>query len=164
MARFKIKDTQSRGRALKAVSGAPDKMVVTISLTLHLVSPMVRQRAESIVAKLSPNWIVRVARRKRSDEQNALMWVLLTQISEANPHGVRKTPEQWKFLYMHGLKHACQFELDLEGKPFAVGFSTSKFNTKQMSDMIEYIYSDPFELGVKFTVNPNEKMLIDNAR
>ena len=76
------------------------------------------------------------------------MWVLLSKISRAKPHGIKKTPESWKFVMLHECKHECQFEIGLDGKPFEVGLSTSNLKVDQMSELIEYIYWFGAEYGV----------------
>jgi len=155
--KIRIQNEDSRENAVNAVLGANHNDVVTISLTLHLRSDKIRGRAVAIIRKLTPGWMVAVKKRNRSQEQNDFMWVLLTILSRAKPRGIEKTAEQWKHLALHMCKHQCQFELDLNNAPFAVGLSTSRLSVGEMSDLITWIISFGVEEGIEFPPNPNQK-------
>ena len=49
---------------------------------------------------------------------------------------------------MSACGHAVQFEMGLDGKPFPVGFRSSRLTKKQFSDLIEFIYSWCAEKGL----------------
>jgi len=79
------------------------------------------------------------------------MWAMLTDVSRAKPEGRTHTPDVWKKLMMNACGHACQFEIGLDGKPFATGHSTSALKVGEMSDLIEFIYSYGATHGVKWS-------------
>lgn len=95
--------------------------------------------------------VVNIQEARRSLDQNAKMWAMLSDVSRAKPEGRRHTPEVWKCLFMHACGHAVQFESGLDGKPFPVGFSSSKLTKREMIDLIDFIYAWGSERGVVWT-------------
>jgi hypothetical protein len=91
---------------------------------------------------------VTVKPQRRTNEQNDLMWALLTELSKAKPNGREHTPETWKVLAMHACGHACQFEIGLNGQPFPVGFRSSQLTKSQMGDLIDWVHAYASEAGV----------------
>lgn len=67
------------------------------------------------------------------------MWAMLTDISKSKPDGRRHTPEDWKCLMMSACGWECQFLEGLDGRPFPVGFRSSKMSKAQMSSLIEFM-------------------------
>jgi hypothetical protein len=92
--------------------------------------------------------VLSIREATRSLDQNALLWSVLSDISRAKPEGRCHTPEVWKCLFMSACGHAVQFEMGLDGKPFPVGFRSSKLTKAQFSELIEFIYSWCAEKGV----------------
>lgn len=85
--------------------------------------------------------VLKIAAPKRTLDQNALMWALLTEISAAKPEGRTLTPDVWKSLFLHSLDYTQRFEQALDGKGMVpVGFRTSKLSKQQMSDLLEVIH------------------------
>jgi hypothetical protein len=89
--------------------------------------------------------------QKRSDEQNAKMWAMLSDISRAKPGGRRHIPEVWKCLFMAACGHQVQFEVGLDEKPFPIGFSSSRLTKHQMMDLITFIQQWGDEQGVQWS-------------
>lgn len=89
---------------------------------------------------------------KRSLEQNALMWSLLTQVAEQADHNGRKyTPDQWKVLFMHACGREVQFIPSLDGSTFIPwGSSSSDLSKQEMTDLIEFIFAWGAERGISF--------------
>jgi len=150
------KDPATKEQAVDAVRGANDNDCVTISIKLYLVNTQIRQRAINLVQRLTSGWRVRIAKRNRSEEQNALMWVILKDISLAEPEGRKMVPEVWKSVFMRACKHEIQFEVGLDGRMFPIGMSTKNLKVAEMSDLIEYIYWYGAKHDVKFSQKPNE--------
>lgn len=99
--------------------------------------------------KSPDGWIADIRQPSRSVAQNAKMWVLLNQLSKAQPEGRLWTPETWKCAFMHALGYSMKFEDGIDGTgPFPVEYKSSKMNKEQMSLMIEYIYSYAARHGV----------------
>jgi hypothetical protein len=116
--------------------------------TQTITSDWTRQQALRLVQSAPIGYVVTVREAKRTTEQNDLMWTLLTALSIAKPNGHTHTPDEWKLRVMHACGHECQFETGLNGKPFPVGFRSSKLSKAQMSDLIEWIYAYAAEAGV----------------
>ena len=77
---------------------------------------------------------------RRTLDQSAKMWAMLSDISRAKPEGRSITPDVWKSLFLHSLDHATRFEMALDGRGMVpVGFRTSRLSKDQMSELIEVI-------------------------
>ena len=83
---------------------------------------------------------VTIKKARRSDDQNAKMWAMLSDISRAKPQDRRYTPDVWKALFMSACGHAVQFETGLDGRPFPIGFRSSALSKDQMGDLITFIH------------------------
>ena len=122
-----------------------------MSQTVILRGAMQREFAKALIDKAPVDAVVKVSEAKRSDDQNAKMWAMLSDVSRAKPEGRRHTPEVWKCLFMNALGHETAFEMGLDGRPFPTGFSSSKLTKAQMSDLIELIYSYGAQHSVKWS-------------
>lgn len=93
------------------------------------------------VIDAAPNGsVVTVKPPRRTLDQNARMWALLSEISLAKPEGRSMTPDVWKAVFMHALDHAQRFEMALDGQGMVpVGFRTSKLSKAQMGDLMTLI-------------------------
>jgi len=110
-----------------------------------------RDHAKFMIDRAPADAVVTINAAKRTTDQNALMWALLSDVSRAKPEGRCHTPEVWKSLMMHACGHATQFEMGLNGQPFPTGFRTSRMTKAQMSDLIEFILCWGSERGVRWT-------------
>lgn len=119
--------------------------------TVILAGPSQRAFAKQLIDRAPYEAIVTVKAATRSNEQNAKLWAMLSDLSRAKPEGRMHTPEVWKQLVMHACGHAVQFEIGLNGQPFPTGFRSSRLTKAQMSDLIEWIYSYGAEHGVVWT-------------
>lgn len=119
--------------------------------TIILHGPSQRTFAKSLIENAPQDAVLTIREAKRTDDQNAKMWAMLSDLSRAKPEGRIHTPEVWKALVMHACGHAVQFELGLNGKPFPTGFRSSRLTKTQMSDLIEWIYAYGAEHGVRWT-------------
>jgi hypothetical protein len=116
--------------------------------TVILHSQSQRAFAKQMIDCAPVGAVMTVKEATRTTDQNALLWSVLSDISRAKPEGRRHTPEVWKCLFMSACGHAVQFEMGLDGKPFPVGFRSSRLTKSQFSDLIEFIYSWCAEKGV----------------
>lgn len=112
--------------------------------------------AKEAIDRAQPGSVVRISEPKRNMDQNAKMWAMLTDVSNAKPDGLEYTPEAWKSLFMHAFGHEMRFMVGLNGEPFPVGFRTSRLSKKQMSDLIEFIYAWATPRGVLWSENLGE--------
>ena len=120
---------------------------------LKIASPRHRSLAWAWVAKAPEGSIISIQTEpKRTDDQNAKLWPMLTDISkQCLINGLEKPPETWKLVVMRALKHEMRYEMDLNGEPFPVGFSTSNLSKDQFSDLIEWMYKYGAENDVKWS-------------
>ncbi len=121
---FTLAHAQARARALNAVRGAPDGFTVIIE------------------------------EPKRSLDQNALWWPLLTEISLQAVHpetGARLAPEVWRLILLDalGMEQASVESLD-GGHRIPLGLSSSKLGKARFSELIELTYAVGAQLGVLF--------------
>lgn len=107
-----------------------------------------RDRAIRTIQAAPRGSIVEVRAPRRTNDQNSLLWSLLSQISVAKPQGRMHTPEVWKCLAMHACGHAVQFEPGLDGSPFPIGFRSSKLTKAQFATLIDFILAYAAEQGI----------------
>lgn len=113
-----------------------------------------RETAHRILAAAPKGSVVTIKPPRRTLDQNARMWAMLTEISVAKPEGRELTPDVWKALFMHSLDHAQRFEMALDGKGMVpVGFRSSRLSKDQMSDLMEMIAEYGARHGVQFQEN-----------
>ena len=94
---------------------------------------------------------VECKRWTRTDEQNRLMWVLLGKFSaQAELHGKKWPAHAWKSIFMNALGHSADMLPTLDGEAFfSEGHRSSKLTIDQMTALIEFIYQQASERGVK---------------
>lgn len=125
--------------------------------TVVIYGPRSRQEAHRLIDAAPNGAVATVKIATRSDEQNAKMWAMLSEISRAKPEGRRWTPETWKCAFMHTLGHQVQFCEGLDGAgPFPLGFRSSRLNKQQMADLITVIIEYGERHGVVFN-EPQER-------
>jgi len=111
-----------------------------------------RWRAHQLIDKAPERYVMEVREPRRSDDQNAKMWAMISDVSRAKPEGRRHTPDDWKAIFMHACGHEVQFEQGIDGRPFPTGFRSSRLSKQQMSDLIECIYEYGSRHGVQWSV------------
>ena len=119
---------------------------------LHQVSIWIRQNV--MKALKAGNVLVTLGREKRSLAQNKKLWPMLNDLShQIDWNGGKLTPEQWKDLLTGSF--AGQTPMPAIGGNGIVfigtGRSTSKMNKSEFSELIEFIYSEGAELGVRWS-------------
>lgn len=122
-----------------------------MSQTVILRGAMQREFAKLLIDKAPADAVVKISEAKRTDDQNAKMWAMLSDISRAKPEGRSHIPEVWKCIFMAALGHETIFETGLDNRPFPIGFRTSKLTKAQMSDLIEFIYAYGAQHNVKWS-------------
>jgi len=121
-----------------------------------LDSPYARRLAHQLVDKAPDGATVQIRAAKRSLEQNAKMWAMLSDISRHKPDGREHTTEVWKALFMHALGYEQRFLMGLNGEPFPEGFRSSQMSKAQMADLITFIQEYGDRHGVQWTDNAGE--------
>lgn len=125
--------------------------------TLILGSSHQRFLAKRLIDLAPANAVVNVTEPKRTLDQNALMWALLSDVSRAKPEGRVLTPDVWKALFLHALDHSTRFEMALDGRGMVpVGFRSSRLSKAQMTDLIETILEYGARHDVRWSHSPME--------
>jgi len=108
-----------------------------------------RMQAKRLIDAAPANAVVEVKEAKRSSDQNALMWSLISEIARAKPGGRVLSPDAWKALFMNAAGFSCTFEPSLDGKGVVpLGFKSSRLNKAEFSDLIEAIHAFAAEHGI----------------
>ncbi len=121
--------------------------------TVILRSDTQRAFAKRMIDLAPADAVVNVQPAKRTGDQNARMWAMLSDIARSKPQGRVHTADTWKSLAMHACGHAVQFEMGLDGQPFPTGFRTSRLTKAQMGDLITWLDVWGSENGVRWSDN-----------
>lgn len=100
---------------------------------------------------------------RRSNDQNALLWLWLTAIAvQLRWHGGKYTPDDWKDYFMHALRREQRWMPDENGDfTVPIGMSTSDLSTEEFSDLLEVILAFAARYGVE--VDPVEAARITSS-
>lgn len=111
-----------------------------------------RQRAAAWVAKAPWNTRLEFKAPKRTLDQNAKMWAMLTELAQQLPyHGLRLTPDDWKLIFLDALKREVRMVPNLDSTGFvSLGRSSSDLSKSEMADLIELIHEFGARNGVVF--------------
>ena len=119
------------------------------------------------VAAKAIDWIRRAPRGtrltfqgpKRSTDQNARMWAMLTDISEQKEHmGKKYKPERWKVIFMHALGQEVEFIPSLDGTTFIpIGHQSSELSVSEMIELQDLIEAWGAQNGVVFHAQELER-------
>jgi hypothetical protein len=122
-----------------------------------LSHPQARQNALRAVAEAPEGYEVRIAERRRSLDQNAHLWAVLTDISnQVDWHGQKLSPEDWKSILTAGLKKEQRMAPGISGGWVVLGISTSKMTKSEFSELLELAYAFGAEKGVQFELSQHE--------
>lgn len=119
--------------------------------TIILAGPSQRAFAKSLIDRAPKDAVVNVREAKRTLDQNAKMWAMLSDISRAAPEGRMWTTDVWKAAFMHALGHEINWQPGLNNQPFPVGFRTSRLSKEQMGDLITMIQEYGDRHGVQWS-------------
>lgn len=126
-----------------------------IGQTVRLVGEQQRAFAHELIDKAPERSIVNVRPETRSNEQNAKMWAMLSDVARAQPEGRKYTTEIWKALFMAEAGFKPLFEPSLDGQGVVpIGYKSSRLTKAEFSDVIEAIYAYGSEHGVKWSEPP----------
>lgn len=89
---------------------------------------------------------------RRTTDQNALMWALLTEVAtQVRWHGMKLSPDDWKLIFLDALKREVRIVPNIDGNGFVnLGRSSSDLSKAEMSDLIEIIYAFGAQHSVRF--------------
>jgi hypothetical protein len=109
-------------------------------ITIHGNSD--RERAARWAMQAPSRTRIEFKQAKRSTDQNAKMWACLTDIASQVPwHGIKLSPDDWKYLFLDALKRELRMVPNIDGTGFVnLGRSSSDLSKSEMSDLIELIH------------------------
>lgn len=101
---------------------------------------------------------ITLGRQRRSLDQNAKLWPMLTDISrQVDWYGQKLTPEDWKHVLTAGLKKQRAVP-GIDGGFVVLGLSTSRMRKELFSQLIELIYAFGAEHGVEWSDQSNQNL------
>lgn len=110
-----------------------------------------RSRATNLIAQAPSGTRVEFKASKRTIPQNDRMWAMLTDVARQLPwHGQRLTAEDWKLIFLDGLKGEVRTVPNLEGNGFVSLRRSSDLSKDEMSQLIELIAAFGVGHGVEF--------------
>lgn len=124
--------------------------------TLILATPAVRDKAHTWIDRVPAGTRVEFKAPRRSIDQNALLWSLLTDIaSQVVWYGQKLSAEDWKDVLTASLRKARVVPGIDPGTFVPLGMRTSDMSKAEFSDLIELIYAFGAQQGVKFHTEEN---------
>lgn len=122
-----------------------------------LIRPGPRHHIVESVLRAPIGHVVDIRPETRSDEQNRLMWPLLTDVSkQVIWHGRSLPPLEWKNGFMIGLGHEDFVPGIVPGTIWPLGLSSSILSKSKFSFLIELIYAFGAEHQVQFRDPPSK--------
>jgi len=117
--------------------------------TIILATPRQREMAHALIERAPPGAVLNIREATRSDDQNAKMWAMLSDVARARPQGRVLPTEIWKALFMAACGQTPRFEPSLDGQGVVpTGYKSSRLTKVEFSDLIECIAAFGAEHGV----------------
>lgn len=99
-----------------------------------------RETAHRVIDCAPVGSVVNVKPPRRTLDQNAMLWALLSTVSRAKPEGRSYPPEIWKCLFMASAGHQVRWEPALDGEGVVqVGYRSSRLSKADMGELIECV-------------------------
>ena len=120
--------------------------------TIILRSPELRARAVRLVHAAPDGSVCNIRAATRTNDQNAKLWAMLSDISRAKPEGRDYPTDIWKALIMAEAGYQPRFEPRLDGNGVVpVGYKSSRLTKAEFSDLIEAAYAYGAQHGVEWS-------------
>ena len=134
--------------------------------TVILDSKARREQAAKWVWNAPAGTILTFQEAKRTNDQSALMWSLLTDIARQKRwHGVRLSAEDFKLIFMASLNQEMRLVPNLDGTGFVnLGTSSSKLSKGEMANLIELILAWGAQNDVNFFGESKRTLLVCGGR
>lgn len=111
-----------------------------------------RERAAAWAMKAPTGCRIEFKEAKRTLEQNARMWPMLTDVArQVEWYGQKLTPDDWKDMFTASLRKARVVPGIDPGSFVLLGLHTSDMGKSEMSDLMELIAAFGAEHGVVFS-------------
>jgi hypothetical protein len=118
---------------------------------VHIKSTADREKIATWAKTVPVHSTVEFRSPRRSNDQNSLMWSLLTQISKKVVwYGEKLSPDDWKDICSASLRKAHVVPGIDPGTKVPLGMRTSQMTGSEISALIELILAFGTEQGVKF--------------
>lgn len=124
--------------------------------TVRLIGDPQRELAHKLIDAAPQAAVVNIREASRTLDQNAKLHAMLSDISRAKPEGRKMTPDVWKAVFMQACSHEVAFEIGLDGKPFPIGFRSSRLTVAEMADLITFMLEYGDRHGVVWS-EPKER-------
>lgn len=120
--------------------------------TLILNSNADREKACRWVMGVKAGTRLEFKEAKRTTDQNARFWAMLTDIAQQITwHGQKLTTDDWKLVFLDALKREMRIVPNISGNGFVnLGQSSSDLSKTEFSDLIEIMIAFGAQHGVKF--------------
>jgi hypothetical protein len=122
-----------------------------IGQTIRLTNDRARRIAADLAFRAPHGSVANFRPATRTNEQNAKMWAMLSDIARAKPEGRELTTDKWKALFMDAIGIPADWEPGINGGVVNVGYRSSRLSKEQMSEMIEQMYAYGAEHGVEWS-------------
>jgi hypothetical protein len=118
-----------------------------------------RRRAMELTLKVPAGTRIEFKGAKRSLDQNAKLWAMLTEVAtQVEWHGKKLSADDWKLVFMDALKRELRIVPNIDGNGFVnLGRSSSKLSKEEFGDLIELISMFGANHGVKFRDDPQDE-------
>jgi hypothetical protein len=115
-----------------------------------ILGPASREKARKWLDKAPDGWMMELLDDKRSNEQNRLLWPLLSDLSaQVTWHGVKLSPDDWKLMMLAGLKEEMRLVPNIDGTGLInLGRSSSRLSKSEFSDLLEVVFAFGAREGV----------------
>lgn len=115
-----------------------------------------RDYAKRLIDGAPLNSVVKIGPPKRTLDQNAKCWAMLSDIAKAKPMGRELEPEIWKTLFMHQLGQEMRFEASLDGKGVVpINYRSSALTKAEFGDLFILLEQFAVEHSITFTHEGN---------
>ncbi len=121
-----------------------------------ITGDIARQAICKAVQEALIGWVVRIGEATRTEQQNALLHPLLTDIANQKEWmGKKRTMLQWKVIMVSAHSIAtgepAEMVIGLEGEVVNLRESTAAMSKKRFSSLMEYVLAYGAMNGVKFS-------------
>jgi len=101
---------------------------------------------------VEPGTVIEFRKARRSQDQNALLWAMLTDVSkQVEWYGQKLTAEDWKDVFTASLRKSRVIPGIEAGSFVVLGMRTSDMTKNEFSNLIELIHAFAAERGVVFS-------------
>lgn len=123
---------------------------------LVLASDEIRRRACDWVRRAEPMSRVEFKGPRRSSDQNAKFWAMLTDVAtQLRWHGVALSADDWRLVFLDALKRETRIVPNIDGTGFVqLGRSSSDLSVAEFRDLIEIVSCFGAQHGVVFSDPP----------